>query len=158
MVFSKGEVPCDVLFIGEGPGKSEDVFGIPFVGPSGNLLAGVIEETLPGACIAYSNLVACLPVSETGEKGVAPAKDCIEACRDRLLEFISLSSPKVIVCVGTVATRYITKLQLDIPLVHIVYPSAILRANTAQQGIMRRQCKIALVDQVLPIIQGHNKA
>ncbi len=34
----KGSLPCDVLLIGEGPGTSEDVFGKPFVGPSGLML------------------------------------------------------------------------------------------------------------------------
>jgi DNA polymerase len=39
-------VPCDVLFIGEAPGESEDAIGIPFIGPAGHLLGRIIDEAL----------------------------------------------------------------------------------------------------------------
>lgn len=47
IVLSRGKVPCDVLFIGEGPGESEDVLGAPFVGPAGHLLDHIIERSVP---------------------------------------------------------------------------------------------------------------
>lgn len=46
VVFARGEVPCQVLFIGEGPGRDEDREGYPFVGSSGTILQPMIEEAL----------------------------------------------------------------------------------------------------------------
>lgn len=47
IVLARGTVPCDVLFIGEAPGASEDALGLPFVGPAGHLLNQIIERVLP---------------------------------------------------------------------------------------------------------------
>lgn len=47
IVLARGTVPCDVLFVGEAPGASEDALGQPFVGPAGHLLDQVIERALP---------------------------------------------------------------------------------------------------------------
>ncbi len=44
MVFARGKIPCDVLFIGEAPGESEDVLGAPFKGPAGKLLDQIVER------------------------------------------------------------------------------------------------------------------
>lgn len=44
----RGTVPCDVLFIGEAPGVSEDVIGFPFVGPAGGIMDKIVKEALDG--------------------------------------------------------------------------------------------------------------
>lgn len=46
IVLAKGNVPCDVMFIGEAPGRSEDMLGRPFVGPAGILLDQMIERAM----------------------------------------------------------------------------------------------------------------
>jgi uracil-DNA glycosylase len=46
VVLARGTLPCDVLFIGEGPGVSEDVTGRPFVGPAGSLLDHIVNTAL----------------------------------------------------------------------------------------------------------------
>jgi uracil-DNA glycosylase family 4 len=51
VVLVRGSVPCDVLFIGEAPGQSEDVVGRPFVGPAGKLLDRIIEDALSGITV-----------------------------------------------------------------------------------------------------------
>lgn len=43
VVLYRGQVPCDVLFVGEAPGESEDVVGTPFIGPAGKLLDAMIR-------------------------------------------------------------------------------------------------------------------
>jgi uracil-DNA glycosylase len=43
-VLAKGKLPCDVLFVGEAPGESEDVTGTPFIGPAGRLLDEMIAN------------------------------------------------------------------------------------------------------------------
>lgn len=52
---------CDVMFVGEAPGKVEDdpKWGTPFVGKSGQMLRRTIEHVVPGVRIAMSNAVAC---------------------------------------------------------------------------------------------------
>jgi uracil-DNA glycosylase len=67
VVLCRGRLPCDVLFVGEAPGVSEDVLGRPFVGPAGKLLDTIVERALDGQYdCAMTNLVACIP------KPVAP--------------------------------------------------------------------------------------
>lgn len=44
VVLARGRVPCDVLFIGEAPGVSEDILNKPFVGPAGKLLDSIVEK------------------------------------------------------------------------------------------------------------------
>lgn len=48
VVLARGKVPCDVLFVGEAPGESEDALGSPFVGPAGKLLDRVVAKALDG--------------------------------------------------------------------------------------------------------------
>lgn len=43
----RGSLPCDVLFVGEAPGESEDVLGKPFVGPAGHLFDHIVKRSLP---------------------------------------------------------------------------------------------------------------
>lgn len=45
VVLYRGKIPCDVLLVGEAPGDSEDVVGVPFVGPAGRLLDAMIAES-----------------------------------------------------------------------------------------------------------------
>jgi uracil-DNA glycosylase len=48
VVFPRGSVPADVVFVGEAPGESENILGQPFVGPAGQLLDGIVAEALNG--------------------------------------------------------------------------------------------------------------
>ncbi|MEK0326406.1 MAG: uracil-DNA glycosylase family protein, partial [Nitrosopumilus sp.] len=101
VVLARGKVPCDVLFIGEAPGASEDSLGSPFVGPAGHLLDQMIEDALDmtspdqadlpaidsGPRIAFTNLIACIPKDEDGNKissGDDIPLESIEACSERL--------------------------------------------------------------------------
>jgi uracil-DNA glycosylase len=45
-VFSRGKIPCHVLLIGEAPGESENVLGVPFIGPAGKLLDRIVKEAI----------------------------------------------------------------------------------------------------------------
>ena len=48
VVLVRGKIPCDALFIGEGPGGNEDSLGSPFVGPAGKLLDRIVEDAMSG--------------------------------------------------------------------------------------------------------------
>src|SRR5207244_4450732 len=108
IVLARGQVPCDVVFVGEAPGASEDVLGQPFVGPAGRLLDQIIERALPaGARFALTNLVACFPREAKARGENMPEVKEILACRPRLLEFIDLCRPKLVVRVGREAGDWV---------------------------------------------------
>lgn len=48
--FYRGAIPADILFVGEAPGKSENVIGQPFIGPAGKLLDRIISNAVPAFC------------------------------------------------------------------------------------------------------------
>ena len=80
VVLLRGKIPCDVLFIGEAPGVSEDTLGKPFVGPAGTLLDNIIEESDPGELkLAWTNVIACIPKDDDGHKVKEPPRYSIEA-------------------------------------------------------------------------------
>lgn len=154
VVLARGTIPCDVLFIGEAPGESEDVLGKPFVGPAGQLLDRIIEsawesvflEVRP-ATFAFTNLVACIPLGEDRRKVSEPTKEWIEACRERLVEFVEICDPKLVVGVGALAKKNIPSTVLnDRKFVDLIHPAAILRMNVAQQGLAAQRCVVTLTD------------
>lgn len=145
IVLGRGSIPADVCFVGEAPGASEDTLGQPFVGPAGMLLDRIIERSLPqGMKYAINNLVACIPRDpEDGLKAGQPLPEEIETCSPRLIEFVELVNPKLIVCVGTLARDYLDpmrakgniRLRKQYPRIVIDHPAYILRMNVAQKGL-----------------------
>lgn len=152
-MLARGQIPCDVLFIGEAPGVSEDLLGQPFIGPAGKLLDQQIAEALenvPGLelRICFTNLICCIP-KEDGKKVGEPSKDSVEACKGRLREFVHLCKPRLVVLVGDHAKKYIAGQadfsysddDLDLPWLDgdllrfecITHPAAILRAREKDQ-------------------------
>lgn len=169
VVLVRGTLPCDVLFVGEAPGESEDTVGKPFVGPAGKLLDRIVAEGLgPLRTRAFTNLVGCIPREDGTRKAAEPDGDEILACSPRLREVVEMAKPRLIVCVGKLAetwldTRHLhnvwklpppdgTKLHKstllhpgsDIPRVAITHPAAILRANIVQRGLMVQRCVVTL--------------
>jgi uracil-DNA glycosylase len=103
VVFGSGNENADVLFVGEGPGKSEDERGIPFCGMSGKILTELLNSVnLSREDIFITNTVLCRP-----EDNRNPKKDEIENCRERLDKLIEVMQPKVIVTIGNFATERI---------------------------------------------------
>lgn len=146
VVLARGTVPCDMLFVGEAPGASENVLGKPFVGPAGKLLDKIIAEALQERCtFAFTNLVACIPLGDDGEKTKEPSLESIQACSSRLQEFIDLCRPKVIVAVGLLSQEHLVASD-ELPVVSIYHPAGILRADVSQRGLMIQKCVVTLSD------------
>jgi len=153
-VLARGKLPCDVLFIGEAPGQSEDVLGKPFVGPAGKLLDVTIEQAGGSEVrLAFTNLVCCIPKDELGGNKInEPHKEHIQACSERLLEFIRVAKPCAFVCVGKLAAKWLPKIvkddewYRDTASVEIVHPAAILRADISQRGLAIQQQIVQLSD------------
>jgi len=102
VVFGVGDPHADLLFVGEGPGREEDLAGEPFVGRSGKLLDRLVWEELglTRAECYIANVVKCRPPNN---RDPAPAE--IEACRPYLEEQVRLLEPRVIVTLGNFATK-----------------------------------------------------
>lgn len=162
VVLARGSLPCEILFCGEAPGRSEDVIGKPFIGPAGRLLESIIAEAFdPRPRIAFTNLVACIPLGDENEKLAAPDHKEIKACTGRLKELVRMAEPRLIVCVGKLARTYIVgQAQFCEPgkdnqppwladcepleFVEIVHPAHILRSNLVQRGLMRQRAVVVL--------------
>ena len=151
VIFARGVIPCDVLFIGEAPGSSEDVIGKPFIGPAGNLLQQIINDAFgtDGPSYAMTNLIGCIPKDRVGAK-IEPPPESIKACAPKLLEFFEMAKPKLVVFVGRLALKHAAK---SLPLKgvlrsDIIHPAAILRADVSQKGLAIQRTRIILADAV----------
>jgi uracil-DNA glycosylase len=102
VVFGVGNPGADFLFVGEGPGREEDLAGEPFVGRSGKLLDRLMAEEigLTRSECYIANVVKCRPPNNRN-----PAPHEIAACRPYLEEQIALINPVVIVTLGNFATQ-----------------------------------------------------
>jgi uracil-DNA glycosylase len=101
LVFGDGNPKAELVFVGEGPGRDEDEQGLPFVGRAGKLLTQMIEAMgLQRRDVYICNVVKCRPPENR-----TPEKDEVETCSPFLLRQLDVISPKVIVCLGSVAAQ-----------------------------------------------------
>ena len=101
VVFGQGDPNADLMFVGEAPGFHEDRQGIPFVGPSGQLLNRLLEGIgLRRQDVYIANVVKSRPPNNRD-----PQPDEIAACRPWLDAQIRLVDPKVVVTLGNFAAK-----------------------------------------------------
>lgn len=104
MVFGDGNSRGKIVFIGEAPGADEDRIGLPFVGRAGQLLTkgltalNLIRENDYYIC----NVCKCRP-----DNNRVPYEDEAVACLPYLRNQVALIKPKIIVCLGATAMKYI---------------------------------------------------
>ena len=106
VVFGQGAQNAEVLFVGEGPGQSEDEQGLPFVGRSGQLLDKylfAIDLDRSQNCY-IANIVKCRPPQNRD-----PRPEESEACMPWLREQFRLLKPKIVVCLGRIAAQRMIK-------------------------------------------------
>jgi uracil-DNA glycosylase len=147
IVLARGTLPCDVVFVGEAPGSSEDALGLPFRGPAGNLLDQIIERAMPDITYAMTNLVCCYPREAKAEGINEPRLDEIKECRPRLTEFINIAQPKLIVCVGRLATEHVDHRD-GVHCIDIDHPAHILRMPLVQKQMAAQKAIIILRNAV----------
>lgn len=91
-----GTQQTDIMLVGEGPGKNEDLQGLPFVGASGKFLDELLGSIgLSREKIYITNVVKCRPPENRD-----PKPEEIEACDDYLEAQILLINPKIIITLG----------------------------------------------------------
>ena len=147
VVLCRGNIPAPVLIIGEAPGASEDVHGVPFFGPAGHLLDQIIKEANPNKVpICITNLVGCMPKGEHGGKLGEPPEESIRACAPRLAEVVDMCRPKLVVLVGKLSAKWCPKLPKGTKAISLIHPAAVLRLDVSQQGLAIRRCIVTLAD------------
>jgi len=98
-----GNENSDIFFIGEAPGRNEDIQGKPFVGRAGKILEELLGSiNLSRNDIFIGNILKCRP-----PKNRNPYSGEIETCTPYLDRQIDIINPKVIVPLGNFATQYI---------------------------------------------------
>jgi DNA polymerase len=101
IVFGVGNPKAELVFVGEGPGRDEDMQGEPFVGRAGQLLTQMIEAMgLQRSDVYICNVVKCRPPENR-----LPEKDEIEICSPFLLRQLDTVKPKIIVALGSCAVQ-----------------------------------------------------
>lgn len=101
-VFGEGPSDADLMFIGEGPGRDEDLSGRPFVGRAGQLLDKIIVAMgFRRDQVFIANVVKCRPPGNR-----TPLPDEMAACSPILKKQVEAVNPKMIVVLGSTALKY----------------------------------------------------
>ena len=105
IVFGVGNPNADLMFVGEAPGRDEDLQGIPFVGRAGQKLTQIIEAIgLKREDVYIANVIKCRPPENRN-----PEPDEVDKCEPFLFRQVDTIRPKVIVALGTFAARSLLK-------------------------------------------------
>jgi DNA polymerase len=101
LVFADGNPQARVMFVGEAPGRDEDIEGLPFVGRSGKLLDLMMAAIgLDRSCAYIANVVPWRP---PGNRTPTPQESAI--CLPFTLRQIELADPDILVCLGSPSTQ-----------------------------------------------------
>jgi DNA polymerase len=141
-VVSDGTPNARLVFVGEAPGREEDLQGKPFVGAAGQLLTRMIEAM----GMKREEVYICNVLKDRPPANRTPLPEEIEACLPFLQEQLAIIHPKVICVLGAVAAKAllgphvsITKVRgvvrsyQDIPLVPTFHPAYLLRNPDAKK-------------------------
>ncbi|HEV8343252.1 MAG TPA: uracil-DNA glycosylase [Candidatus Binatia bacterium] len=111
LVFGVGNPRATVMFVGEGPGRDEDLQGEPFVGRAGQLLTDIITRGMGfrREDVYIANVIKCRPPENRN-----PEPDEVESCEPFLKKQIDLIRPKIIVALGKFAVQALLKSKVSI--------------------------------------------
>jgi uracil-DNA glycosylase family 4 len=163
VVFSAGDAPADVMFVGEAPGFHEDQQGVPFVGRSGQLLDRLLADAgIARSQVVIANVLKCRPPDNRD-----PLPEEVETCRWWLRRQVHLVDPAVICTLGSFATRWALGKQARITrdrgrrfvvsgrtVVPTFHPSAALRSGPAGAQTQALRADIALLARIIAEVRG----
>jgi DNA polymerase len=101
LVFADGNPQARVMFVGEAPGRDEDIAGLPFVGRSGKLLDLMLAAIGLDRTKAY--IANVVPWRPPGNRTPTPQETAI--CLPFIRRQIELANPDILVCLGQPATQ-----------------------------------------------------
>ena len=105
VVYGVGNPNADLMFIGEAPGRDEDLQGEPFVGRAGQLLTDIIKAMkLTRDDVYIANVIKCRPPENR-----PPEQDELDECRPYIRRQVEIIQPKVIVTLGRFALQSLTE-------------------------------------------------
>lgn len=156
LVRGHGQLDAPLLVLGEAPGREEDARGVPFCGPSGQLLQEMFAEAgLPWELCYVTNV---LPWRPPGNRAPYPYE--ISASYRRVETEIDTIGPAIVVAAGATAWRAVSQNDLglfsehrgtrvsmpwkDWAVLPVFHPSAILRAGGHDYDRMRAETVSAL--------------
>jgi len=144
IVFGEGSPKARLVFVGEGPGREEDLEGRPFVGEAGKLLTRIIKAMgLTREEVYICNVVKCRP-----PRNRDPEKDEIEACLPFLRQQLNIIRPEVICVLGRIAGQHLLRMDfkitkergkwhsyMDIPVMPTYHPAFIVRNRQREREL-----------------------
>ena len=153
IVLGEGNRVADVMLVGEGPGADEDAQGRPFVGKAGQLLDKMFSAIdMRREDLYITNVVKCRPPGNR-----TPLDEEALACLPVLRMQYRLIRPKIVVCLGATATRYLYDPEARITRVHgtwiekngtlflpTYHPAALLRDESKKKDAWQDLKSIAL--------------
>jgi DNA polymerase len=151
VVYGVGNPNADLMFIGEAPGRDEDLQGEPFVGRAGQLLTDIIKAMkLTRDQVYIANVIKCRPPENRN-----PEPDELDECRPYIKRQIALIRPKVIVTLGRFALQSLTEksysisavrgqwLEVDgIKVMPTYHPAYLLRTPAAKKDVWTDMKKV----------------
>ena len=168
LVFGDGNSHADVMFIGEAPGRNEDLQGKPFVGAAGKLL----EELLASIDLSRSDVYIANVLKSRPPNNRDPLPEEIEECTPFLREQIRLIDPRVIVTLGKFATQFMLRTNRGITqlrgrrhevdgraVLPIFHPAAALYDQTKRDVLFDDFKRLAvLLKQELALAEGRDES
>lgn len=110
IVFGEGNPHAELMFIGEGPGRDEDIQGSPFVGDAGQLLTKLIEKMgFKRKEVYIANIVKCRPPMNRD-----PEEEEINTCKPFVEEQIKIISPRAIMALGRISAQSLLNTKIPI--------------------------------------------
>jgi DNA polymerase len=152
LVFGEGNPHSRLMFVGEAPGREEDLQGRPFVGQAGKLLDQFLQAAGMSRNDVYiANILKCRPPGNR-----TPAPEEVKQCLPFLMKQIQAISPSIICCLGAVAAQTllgqktpITRLKgqfmpwkWSIELFPTFHPAYLLRNPGQKKGAMQDFLKL----------------
>ncbi len=117
IVIGAGNKNAKIMFVGEAPGESEDLSGVPFVGRAGKLF----DKFLYAVDIAREDVYICNMLKCRPPKNRDPLPEEMDLCINYLREQVRLVDPKMIVCLGRISAMRLIKPDFKITKEHGVW-------------------------------------
>lgn len=133
-----GPVPCDIMLVGEAPGRDEDLLGKPFVGAAGRILKEALKEAgYTRESVYITNIIKCRPPNNR-----RPRADEIDACTEHLFNEITRVNPKRIILLGRTASgtfkKHFPMYERFISIYSVYHPAYALHAGDMKGEVIRQ--------------------
>lgn len=156
VTFYRGQLPSSIVLVGENPSESEDITGLPFTGPAGDMLDTLIEEAVNKLSpekqkrLRYSitYAVACIPIDTTDELSTGKLREPnsmeLNQCKDKLNDYLKLAKPKAVLAIGRVAEKACKKISGYIG--YVEHPSSIIKKTEQQYQLSYKRAVNKLLE------------